>query len=81
MGVGLLDLDVQTAPNTVLVSQLTALLLPSTVHHDRGYVYAREVDGVLIGGGRHWTCSSEAERVERLKAWAVEHIAGLPLRG
>ena len=75
----LLDLDVQTAPNTVLVSQpQAALLLPSTVHHDRGYVYAREVDGrVLIGGGRHWTCSSEAERVERLKAWAVEHIAGL----
>ena len=54
------------------------LHLPSTVHHDRGYVYAREVDGrVLIGGGRHWTCPSEAERVERLKAWAVEHIAGV----
>ena len=75
----LLDLDVQTAPNTVLVSQpQTDLHLPSTVHHDRGYVYAREVDGrVLIGGGRNWTCPSKAERVERLKAWAVEHIAGV----
>ena len=75
----LLDLDVQTAPNTVLVSQpLPDLHLPSTVHHDRGYVYAREVDGrVLIGGGRHWACPSEAERVERLKAWAVEHMAGV----
>ena len=75
----LLDLDVQTAPNTVLVSQpQLGLHLPSTVHHDRGYVYAREVDGrVLIGGGRHWACPTEAERVERLKAWAVEHIAGV----
>lgn len=74
----LLDLDVQTAPNTVLVSQpLPEMALPTTVHHDRGYVYAREVDGrLLIGGGRHWDCASEEERTERLVSWAQAHIHG-----
>lgn len=74
----LLDVDVKTAPNTVLVSQpLPELRLKSTVHHDRGYVYAREVDGrVLIGGGRHWDCPSEEARMLRLKEWAVAHLEG-----
>ena len=74
----LLDLDVQTAPNTVLVSQpLADMVLRTTMHHDRGYVYAREVDGrLLIGGGRHWDCTSEEERTARLVSWAQMHIEG-----
>lgn len=73
----LLDLDVKTAPNTVIVSQpLEGLKLTQTIHHDRGYVYAREIDGrVLIGGGRHWSCS-EKERIQRLQNWAAAHVVG-----
>ena len=74
----LLNLDVQPVPNTVLVSQpLPEMTLSTTVHHDRGFVYAREVDGrLLIGGGRHWECASEGERAERLISWAQAHIQG-----
>ena len=72
----LLDVEVSTTPNVVVVSEPIAnLALTSTVHHDRGYVYAREIDGrVLIGGGRHWNCATENERIERLTAWAETHI-------
>ena len=43
------------------------MALPTTVHHDRGYVYAREVDGrVLIGGGRHWDMRQRRRTAERL---------------
>ena len=74
----LLNLDVQPVPNTVLVSQpLPEMTLSTTVHHDHGFVYAREVDGrLLIGGGRHWECASEGERAERLISWAQAHIQG-----
>ena len=42
----LLDVEVSTTPNVVVVSEPMAnLALTSTVHHDRGYVYAREIDG------------------------------------
>ena len=75
----LLDVEVSTTPNVVVVSEPMAnLALTSTVHHDRGYVYAREIDGrVLIGGGRHWDCFSEDERIQRLTAWAEAHISGV----
>ena len=74
----LLELDVEKAPNTVVVSQpLAGLTLKSTVHHDRGYVYARDLDGrLLIGGGRNWNCANEEERISKLKAWAREHVTG-----
>jgi len=74
----LLDLDVRPAANSVIVTQtLTSLNLPCTVHHDRGYVYAREIDGkLLIGGGRHWQCPTEEDRINRLVEWAHHHIQG-----
>ena len=74
----LLDVDVKPAPNHVVVSQpLPDFNLKHTIHHDKGYVYAREVDGrVLIGGGRHWACESDAERIDRLVEWVQTHIDG-----
>ena len=74
----LLDIDVQPAPNAVVVSQpLHRLKLKQTIHHDRGYVYAREVDGrLLIGGGRHWDCRDDHDRIQRLLDWAQKHIVG-----
>lgn len=74
----LVPVDVGPVPNMVLVSQpLPELRLTSTVHHDRGYVYAREVDGrILIGGGRQWDCQDPGESEERLVAWAQRHIQG-----
>lgn len=74
----LLDIDVQPAPNAVVVSQpLHRLMLKQTIHHDRGYVYAREVDGrLLIGGGRHWKCQDDHDRIQRLLDWAKTHIVG-----
>ena len=74
----LLDIDVQPAPNAVVVSQpLHRLKLKQTIHHDRGYVYAREVDGrLLIGGGRHWKCRDDHDRIQRLLDWAQKHIVG-----
>lgn len=74
----LLDVNVSPVPNHVVVSQpLPHLDLKHTVHHDRGYVYAREVDGrLLIGGGRQWDCDSDEDRVDRLIAWAQNHISG-----
>jgi gamma-glutamylputrescine oxidase len=74
----LLDVDVSPVDNHVLVSHpLPNLALQHTVHHDHGYVYAREVDGrVLIGGGRHWDCASDDERVTKLTEWARSHIQG-----
>ena len=74
----LLDVDVMPASNVVVVSQAMPLLkLNSTLHHDRGYVYARQVHGrLLIGGGRHWDCSDDTERTEKLIHWAKAHIKG-----
>lgn len=74
----LLDLDVAPAPNVVVVSQpLPGLALDNTLHHDRGYVYARKVHGrLLIGGGRHWHCADDTERSQRLVRWAQTHIQG-----
>ncbi|MDG1675035.1 MAG: FAD-binding oxidoreductase [Flavobacteriales bacterium] len=74
----LLDVDVKPVPNHVVVSQpLPDLNLKQTIHHDKGYVYAREVDGrVLIGGGRQWACESDADRLDRLVEWAQTHIKG-----
>lgn len=74
----LLDVDVAPVDNHVLVSHpLPDLALRHTVHHDRGYVYAREIDGrVLIGGGRHWNCVNEDERAAKLTDWARRHIEG-----
>jgi glycine/D-amino acid oxidase-like deaminating enzyme len=74
----LLKVDVKPVSNRVVVSQpLPSLSLKHTVHHDKGYVYAREVDGrLLIGGGRHWACDSEEERMEFLVSWAQTHIQG-----
>ena len=74
----LLDLDVAPAPNVVVVSQpLQRLALNNTLHHDRGYVYAREVHGrLLIGGGRHWDCENDVARAQMLVRWAQTHIQG-----
>lgn len=74
----LLDLDVAPAPNVVVVSQpLPGLVLNSTLHHDRGYVYAREVHGrLLIGGGRQWECNDNDARAQKLVRWAQTHIQG-----
>ena len=74
----LLEVDVTPRANQVIVSQpLPGLNLVNTLHHDRGYVYAREIDGrLLIGGGRQWSCDTEEERVERLLDWAQTHITG-----
>ena len=74
----LLNVDVKPIRNLVLVSNpLPGLSLTRTIHHDRGYVYAREVDGrVLIGGGRQWHCNTEQEREERLVSWAKKHLIG-----
>ena len=74
----LLDLDVSPAPNVVVVSQpLPKLKLTSTLHHDRGYVYARAVHGrLLIGGGRQWKCDDNASRAQKLARWAQTHIQG-----
>lgn len=48
--------DVQPVPNRVLVTHpLPGWNAPGTFHADRGYLYARGVEGrLLIGGGRHW---------------------------
>ena len=74
----LLDLDVAPAPNVVVVSQpLPGLVLNNTLHHDRGYVYAREVHGrLLIGGGRQWECDDNDARAQKLVRWAQTHIQG-----
>ena len=74
----MLDVDVAPAPNVVVVSQpLPHLALNQTLHHDRGYVYARAVRGrLLIGGGRHWNCDDDAERGQMLVHWAQTHIQG-----
>ena len=73
----LLNVDVHPVTNHVVVSHpLPHLHLTQTVHHDRGYIYAREVDGrLLIGGGRHWE-GDDTQRVERLIQWAQRHIQG-----
>lgn len=70
-----LDLDVQPVDNHVLVSApLPDLTLAHTVHHDRGYVYARRVeDRLLIGGGRQWGLDAQGV-VEALTAWAQTHL-------
>ncbi|MDA0728657.1 MAG: FAD-dependent oxidoreductase [Bacteroidetes bacterium] len=70
-----LDLDVQPVDNHVLVSApLPELTLTHTVHHDRGYVYARRVeDRLLIGGGRQWGLDARGV-VEALTAWAQTHL-------
>ena len=47
-----------------------------TTHHDRGYIYAREVDRRLLIGGDGIDCASEEERAERLVSWAQTHIHG-----
>ena len=72
----LLDLDVAPAPNVVVVSKpLRGLELNNTLHHDRGYVYARQVHGrLLIGGGRHWECEDNDARSQKLIRWAQKHI-------
>lgn len=74
----LLDLDVQPAPNHVLVSQpLPNLELRGTLHHDRGYVYARELGGrLLIGGGRQWASATPNDTPQQLCNWAKNHIRG-----
>ena len=74
----LLDLDVAPAPNVVVVSQpLPKLKLTSTLHHDRGYVYARVVhDRLLIGGGRQWECDDNEARAQKLVHWAQRHVQG-----
>ena len=74
----MLDVDVAPAPNVVVVSQpLPHLALNQTLHHDRGYVYARAVRGrLLIGGGRNWNCDDDAERGQMLVHWAQTHIQG-----
>jgi gamma-glutamylputrescine oxidase len=70
-----LDLDVHPVDNHVLVSApLPDLTLTHTVHHDRGYVYARRVeDRLLIGGGRQWGLDAQGV-VEALTAWAQTHL-------
>lgn len=73
-----LDVDVHPVANHVLVTQpLPELTLRQTLHHDRGYVYARPVHGrLMIGGGRHWACTDETATLERLLGWARRHVAG-----
>ena len=68
----LIDIDVRPVANQVLVSQvMPGLKLDHTVHHDRGYVYVREIEGrLLIGGGRQWDCRDDDEVADRLTAWA-----------
>ena len=74
----LIDVDVRPVANQVLVSQvMPGLKLDHTVHHDRGYVYVREIEGrLLIGGGRQWDCRDNDEVAERLTAWAQRHVVG-----
>ncbi len=50
-----LELKVQPARNLVLLSKpLPQLHLPSTYHHQKGYIYFRMIHNrLLIGGGRH----------------------------
>lgn len=69
------DVDVAPVDNHVLVSHpLSDLALRHTVHHDRGYVYARPVgDRVLLGGGRQWGLDA-AQTVARLTAWGRTHL-------
>ena len=74
----LIDVDVRPVANQVLVSQvMPGLKLDHTVHHDRGYVYVREIEGrLLIGGGRQWDCRDDDEVADRLTAWAQGHVVG-----
>ena len=74
----LIDVDVRPVANQVLVSQvMQGLKLDHTVHHDRGYVYVREIEGrLLIGGGRQWDCRDDDEVAQRLTAWAERHVVG-----
>jgi len=74
----LVEVDVHPVANQVLVSQvMPGLKLDHTVHHDRGYVYVREVEGrLLIGGGRQWDCPNDDDVAERLTAWAQKHVVG-----
>jgi glycine/D-amino acid oxidase-like deaminating enzyme len=77
----LVEVDVHPVANQVLVSQvMPGLKLDHTVHHDRGYVYVREVEGrLLIGGGRQWDCPNDDDVAERLTAWATKHVVGCDL--
>ena len=74
----LIDVDVRPVANQVLVSQvMPGLKLDHTVHHDRGFVYVREIEGrLLIGGGRQWNCRDDDEVADLLTAWAQRHVAG-----
>ena len=74
----LLDLDVRPATNSVIVTQtLTSLNLPCTVHHDRGYVYAREIDGKLLIGEEDIGSAQQMRiALSRLVEWAQHHIQG-----
>lgn len=73
-----LDLDVQPIDNHVVVTQaLPGLRMTQTLHHDRGYVYARPVgDRILIGGGRQWNLEGAEATQDALINWARRHIEG-----
>jgi glycine/D-amino acid oxidase-like deaminating enzyme len=63
--------DVQPVRNRVLVTHpIPGWQAPGTYHADRGYLYAREVEGrLLIGGGRHWELGAMDLEAELLR-WA-----------
>ena len=73
-----LDLDVQPIDNHVVVTEaLPRLKMTQTMHHDRGYVYARQVgDQLMIGGGRQWNLEGPEATQDSLIEWARRHIEG-----
>ncbi len=76
--------EVIPARNTVLLLKTPEnFTLKGNYHAERGYIYFRSVDGMLlIGGGRHWMAEEEngdelrvnEELKSRLTQWAKENL-------
>ncbi len=76
--------EVVPARNTVLLLKTPEnFTLKGNYHAERGYIYFRSVDGMLlIGGGRHWLAEEEKgdemrvneELKSRLTQWAKENL-------
>jgi glycine/D-amino acid oxidase-like deaminating enzyme len=73
-------LKVMPARNLVLLTdKLPTIDLPSTYHHDKGYIYFRKIDDrILIGGGRNKFMNTESTSKfkvnERLKEYLLEYL-------
>ncbi|MEJ6795404.1 MAG: FAD-dependent oxidoreductase [Flavobacteriales bacterium] len=73
-------LKVMPARNLVLLTdKLPTIDLPSTYHHDKGYIYFRKIDDrILIGGGRNKFMNTESTSKfkvnEQLKEYLLEYL-------